>query len=54
MADINLATISGVGLKILSFINDSKVGVGYSQIGIYKRDGLSTIDEYTGKIYKDY
>ena len=52
MADINLATISGVGLKILSFINDSKVGGGSSQIGIYKRDGLSTIDEYTGKIYK--
>ena len=52
MADINLATISGVGLKILSFINDSKVGGGSSQVGIYKRDGLSTIDEYTGKIYK--
>lgn len=54
MADINFATISGVGLKILSFINDSKVGGGSSQVGIYKRDGLSTIDEYTGKIYKDY
>lgn len=54
MAEINLATISGVGLKILSFINDNKVGGGSSQIGIYKRDGLSTIDKYTGKIYKDY